>query len=99
MDHWDRAHPRPLTHDTRKGHFMKIEILRVSQQLGLGFPGVLTVISVSSGAAIADVAALEQSREDLQNSRAAQDSLLEARFRLARQENSRRDWILSRDKY
>ena len=94
-----RTHPRPLTHDSRKGHLMKIENLSVSKKLGLGFAGVLTVISVSSGVTIANVSALEKTREDTQNSSAAQAALTEARFRLTRQENSLRGWILSRDKY
>ena len=78
---------------------MKIENLSVSKKLGLGFAGVLTVISVSSGVTIANVAALEQTRADSQNSSAAQAALTEARFRLTRQENSLRGWILSRDKF
>ncbi len=78
---------------------MSFANLKISRKLSLAFAAVVAVIAVMSATILWNVNRLEQATQAEANANLAIDALVAAEFRLARQENSYRGFLLSNDYY
>lgn len=73
--------------------------LKISRKLTLGFAAVISVIAITGATAVYNINAMNAARAESSASNQALAQIYDARFRLARQENSVRGWIISLDEY
>jgi len=73
--------------------------LRISRKLVFGFTTVIAVIAVTGAVSLTNIAAMNEARTQSRQSNDTLSWIADAQFRLARQENSVRGWIISQDPY
>ncbi|MCL4716054.1 MAG: methyl-accepting chemotaxis protein [Hyphomonadaceae bacterium] len=78
---------------------MSINDLKISRKLILGFAAVIAVIAATGVAAIININTMNHARAETSRGNAMLADVADAQFRLARQENSVRGWIISLDPY
>lgn len=78
---------------------MSFANLKISRKLGLGFAGVVAALMVMSAAILWNIQRLEHAVETEAAAARAIDEIAAAEFRLGRQENSYRGFLLTNEKY
>ena len=78
---------------------MSINDLKISRKLILGFALVISVIAATGVAAIVNINTMNAARAETSRGNQMLADVADAQFRLARQENSVRGWIISLDPY
>ncbi|GAM98643.1 methyl-accepting chemotaxis protein [alpha proteobacterium U9-1i] len=78
---------------------MNLNNVKISRKLLLGFSAVIAVIGATGGAALININTMNQARAESTEANATLTAIFDAQFRLARQENSVRGWIISTDDY
>lgn len=76
-----------------------INDLKISRKLVLGFTAVIGIIAATGVAAIVNINTMNHARAETSRGNATLAAVADAQFRLARQENSVRGWIISLDPY
>lgn len=78
---------------------LKINDLKISRKLLLGFSAVIAVIGATGATALVNINTMNNARAESTQANATMQAIFDAQFRLARQENSVRGWIISQDEY
>ncbi len=78
---------------------MSFNNLKISRKLVVGFTAVTLTMAAMGGAMFVNLRALDAARQDIAEGRETLKVLDEAKFFLARQENSYRGYLLSQDAY
>ncbi len=78
---------------------LNINNLKISRKLLLGFSAVVAVIGATGGIAMLNINTMNDARDESTRANATMQTIFDAQFRLARQENSIRGWIISQDPY
>jgi len=78
---------------------ISIDNLKISRKLMLGFAAVIGIITATGVAAIVNINTMNHARAETSRGNATLEATADAQFRLARQENSVRGWIISLDPY
>ncbi|HVK80357.1 MAG TPA: CHASE3 domain-containing protein, partial [Verrucomicrobiae bacterium] len=81
------------------GAMLNLNNLKISRKLLLGFSAVVAVISTTGGLALLNINTMNDARAESTQANATMQAIFDAQFRLARQENSVRGWIISQDEY
>ena len=78
---------------------LNITDLKISRKLMLGFSAVIAVIGATGATALVNINTMNDARAESTQANATMQAIFDAQFRLARQENSVRGWIISEDDY
>ncbi|HYD87054.1 MAG TPA: methyl-accepting chemotaxis protein [Vitreimonas sp.] len=78
---------------------ISINDLKLSRKLVLGFTAVIAVIVATGAVALVNINTMNEARAATTRGNAALAAVADAQFRLARQENSVRGWLISLDPY
>jgi methyl-accepting chemotaxis protein len=78
---------------------LNITDLKISRKLLLGFSAVIAVIGATGATALVNINTMNHARAESTQANATMQAIFDAQFRLARQENSVRGWIISQDDY
>ena len=78
---------------------LNITDLKISRKLMLGFSAVIAVIGATGATALININTMNDARAESTQANATMQAIFDAQFRLARQENSVRGWIISQDDY
>ena len=78
---------------------LNVNNIKISKKLLLGFSAVIAVIGATGAAALMNINTMNTARAESTNANATLTAIFDAQFRLARQENSIRGWIISTDEY
>ncbi|WP_167755761.1 methyl-accepting chemotaxis protein [Vitreimonas flagellata] len=78
---------------------LNLNNLKISRKLLLGFSAVVAVIGATGGVSLLNINTMNEARSESTRGNATMQAVFDAQFRLARQENSVRGWIISQDEY
>ena len=78
---------------------LNLNNLKISRKLLLGFSAVVGVIGATGAVALLNINTMNDARAESTQANATMQAIFDAQFRLARQENSVRGWIISQDEY
>ncbi len=78
---------------------LNLNNLKISRKLLLGFSAVVAVIAATGGVSLLNINTMNEARDESTRANATMQAVFDAQFRLARQENSIRGWIISQDEY
>ena len=78
---------------------ISINNLKLSRKLVLGFSAVIAVIVATGVLSLININTMNEARSETSRGNAALAAAADAQFRLARQENSVRGWLISLDPY
>ena len=78
---------------------LNLNNLKISRKLLLGFSAVVAVIGATGGVSLLNINTMNEARDESTRGNATMQAVFDAQFRLARQENSVRGWIISQDEY
>ena len=78
---------------------ISISDLKISRKLVLGFSAIIAIIAGTGGVTLANVNTMNEARAETARGNATLSAIADAQFRLARQENSVRGWLVSLDTY
>jgi methyl-accepting chemotaxis protein len=78
---------------------LNVNNIKISKKLLFGFSAVIAVIGATGAAALVNINTMNTARAESTEANATLTAIFDAQFRLARQENSVRGWIISTDEY
>lgn len=78
---------------------MIFDNLRISRKLAVSFAAIALTIVAMGAVSVANLRALDKARQQIENGQQSVMALSDAKFYLARQENSFRGYLLSTDPY